>query len=249
LGAEDERGNTMLGKDSILRRLPVSLDPLQASYIDAIQLSVDFIDLTYQRIEKALGGLTLSADRELRLGPTALMDAWAMVDAVQRLRSLVNGMPRYKGRASSKSLFTRRTDGVKDLRNSFQHLVGDLPFLSRADLPVLGALTWIAPVDPNAGTMTVSTFISGQLRGVDPASAVTLPATVPERLGQIELWAAEKSVNLTKLYEAVADLVAAFEKAVLVAPADTPTAPFDTMASVTVQVAETGSEPPFPSAT
>lgn len=128
----------MIQPDSPLWKLPQGLDPVQASFFDAIRLSVQIIDVAYNRIKDALNRLTLETERSLRLGPIALMDAWALVDAVHRLRALVSGMPRYKQRAPSKGLFLRRTSSVEALRNSFQHLVNDLPALTQSDLPVLG---------------------------------------------------------------------------------------------------------------
>lgn len=172
----------MIQPNSLLWKLPQGFDPLQASFLDSIRLSVQFIGVVYDRIDDALIRLTLETDRSLGIGPIALMDAWALVDAVHRLRTLVSGMPRYKKRAPSKRLFLMRTAGVEALRNSFQHLVNDLPALTQSDLPVLGALTWVRPVSTTEKTLSIETFIPGQVRSVHPSSQVPVPSTVPDRL-------------------------------------------------------------------
>ncbi|HET6323607.1 MAG TPA: hypothetical protein VFG04_02810 [Planctomycetaceae bacterium] len=120
--------------------------------------------------------------------------------------------PGYKNRAPSKQLFLKRTAGVEELRNIFQHLVGDLPALTKADVPVLGSLSWLVPIDIEKRTFAASIFSPGRVRNLDPASVVELPAELPNELTQIELHLAEKTVNITSLRAAVADLVSALEK-------------------------------------
>ena len=232
----------MIQPDSPLWKLPQRLDPRQASFLDAIRLSVQFIDVAYNRIEDALIRLTLETDRSLRLGPIALMDAWALVDAVHRLRALVSGMPRYKKRAPSKGLFLRRTVDVDAMRNSFQHLVNDLPDLTQSDLPVLGALTWVRPISATEKTLSIETFMPGQVRRVHPSSQVTVPSSVPDRLSQIQLWAGDRSVDVSTLRLAVSELVLALDRAKTSIPVDLPLAPCDGMAQITIKLMP-GDEP------
>jgi hypothetical protein len=232
----------MIQPDSLLWKLPQGLDPCQASFLDAIRLSVQFIDVTYRRIEDALIRLTLETDRSLLLGPIALMDAWALVDAIHRLRALISGMPRYKKRAPSKGLFLRRTVDVAALRNSFQHLVNDLPALTQSDLPVLGALTWVRPISATEKTLSIETFIPGQVRGVHPSSQVAVPSSVPDRLSQIQLWAGDRSVDVSKLRHAVSELVLALQHTETSIPVDLPLAPCDAMAQITIKLMP-GDEP------
>lgn len=236
----------MIQPNSFLWKLPQGLDPLQASFLDAIRLSVQFIDVAYHRIEDALIRLTLETDRTLGLGPIALMDAWAFVDAVHRLRGLVSGMPRYKNRATSKRLFLMRTVGVEALRNSFQHLVNDLPSLTQSDLPVLGALTWVRPISATEKTLSIETFVPGQFRSVHPSSQVAVPSTVPDHLTQIQLWAGDRTVDVSKLRHAVSELVLAIEhSAVTPGPIDLPVAPCDVMARITIELTPGDSPDPL----
>ncbi|MGH9387159.1 MAG: hypothetical protein ACRD2N_23055 [Vicinamibacterales bacterium] len=227
----------LIRPDSPLWKLPHGLDPLQASFLDAIRLSVQFIDVAYNRVEDTLTNLKLDSDRALQLGPTALMDAWTIVDAVHRLRALVSGMPRYKNRAPSKRLFLMRTVGVEALRNSFQHLVNDLHERTQSDLPVLGALTWVRPINAKENTLSIETFIPGQFRSIDPSSVVEVPTTVPDRLGHIELWVGVHNVDVSKLRHAVCELVLALQNAAVSPdPAGSPPGPCDAMATITVML-------------
>ena len=202
-----EKRPRLIRSDSPIWKLPQGLDPLQASFLDAIRLSVQFVDVAYDRIETALTNLVLTTDRSQLLGPVALMDAWTIVDAVHRLRALISGMPRDKNRAPSKRLFLMRTVGVEALRNSFQHLVNDLHGRTQADLPVLGALTWVRPISATDKTLAIETFVPGQLRSIDPSSVVAVPSAVPDRLDQIELWVGVNHVDISKMRHAVYELV------------------------------------------
>ena len=221
--------------DSPLIRLPKTLPPVQACFLDAVRLSAQYIDLAYTRVENALTQLTLEHDRTLAIGSAAIMDTWTVVDTVHRLRALVAGLPGYRNRALSKRLFRDRTEGVEQLRNSFQHLVGDLPALTQSDAPVLGSLTWLRPVDIEKLTFSVWTFTPGRLRSIDPATIVQLPNEVPTELTQIELWLGDKSVNISKLRASVADLVFALENSLRLSSQDTPP-PCDALVFVKVEL-------------
>lgn len=76
-----EKRPRLIRSDSPIWKLPQGLDPLQASFLDAIRLSVQFVDVAYDRIETALTNLVLTTDRSQLLGPVALVDAWTIVDA------------------------------------------------------------------------------------------------------------------------------------------------------------------------
>ncbi len=228
---------------SPLWKLPQGLHPLQGGFFDAIRLSVQFIDVAHARLYEALTQLTLTSDRSLQIGPNALMDAWAIIDAVHRLRSLVRQLPRYKQRAPSKRLFMDKSQSVEQLRNSFQHLVSDLSGLTDSDLPVLGALTWVRPVDHERNRLSVSTFIPGQLKSIAPSSWVTVPSIVPDGVTQIELWHGDKSVSITMLHRAVSELVTALEGELAKFASDKAPAICDAMASVTLELVPEPSGP------
>jgi hypothetical protein len=99
---------------------------------------------------------------------------------------------------------------------------------------VFGALTWVRPINQTDSILAIETFIPGQLRGINASSVVIPPATVPDRLDQIQLWAGDKSVDLSKLRYAVCQLVVALEQAMT--PPSNTTAPCDGMAQVVIQI-------------
>jgi hypothetical protein len=166
----------LIRSDSPLIRLPRTVPAIQASLLDAVRLCAQFIDREYRRVEDSLTQITPDYDRALALGPAAIMDAWAIVDTVHRLRALVD---RVAGDRNQKRLFQKRTHDVEHLRNSFQHLVGDHRALTDADAPILGTLTWLCPVDIEKRTFCLWSFSPGRLRSVDPNSFVQLPAEIP----------------------------------------------------------------------
>jgi hypothetical protein len=131
---------------------------------------------------------------------------------VHRLRQLLTHLPGCRNRAPSKGLFLKRTESVEELRNNFQHLVGEISALTQADFPVLGSLTWLRPIDVERRTFSTWSFIPGRFRTLHPSSVVQLPTDVPTEITQIELWLADKGVNISSLRAAVADVVAALEE-------------------------------------
>lgn len=90
----------ILGPDSALRRVPVALDHCQRLFVDGRRFSIEMPDVAYTRLCASalqIGGQDL--DAELRPAPDTwsipviMLDAWSVVDAVQRLRTLIEGFP------------------------------------------------------------------------------------------------------------------------------------------------------------
>jgi hypothetical protein len=227
---------SIVATNSPLLNLPAGLPPLQASYLDALRISIHAADVAYERLVANLDGLNhASPDRQAR-GLSAHMDAWTVVDTVARLRALVQLTPGYKKKASSRKLFLKRTEVVRSLRNTFQHLDGDLGTLTAADAPVLGSLTWICPVAGSSEQMEIGFFMPGQFRSIDPTSIVQLPNSVPPLLGQVELWLGREAANISHLHSAVADLASALEKPLRSYAAAPGTTPSDIAGAIRVEL-------------
>lgn len=56
----------------------------------------------------------------------AFQDGWAFVDSINRLRRLLDHMPRMPKNSPRLQVFSRATTGIETLRNAIQHLDEEL---------------------------------------------------------------------------------------------------------------------------
>lgn len=71
----------LLGRDSVLRQIPVNVEPKQALFLDGIRHAVEIMDIAYSRLRDALTHLALHppASNELPdLSACAFLDAWML---------------------------------------------------------------------------------------------------------------------------------------------------------------------------
>lgn len=212
---DENRIGPMIKPGSPLLGLPGGLPPNQVKILDAIRLSAQWIDGCYLRLEALLESFGTHR------GPTphgsaalALADAWSVVDAVHRLRLLVSEFPGYKRRAPSKVLFLQRTEAVEPLRNTVQHLTGELARIVADDLPILGALTWLRVVDRARTLFDLHTLVPGQFRPTRSGANVHLPPSLGADIDHVTLWATGGHVDLTVVHRAVNALIATLESPV-----------------------------------
>lgn len=141
----------LLGRHSVLRRIPVNIDPKQAIFLDGIRHAVEIMDVAYSRLRDTLTNLALTpptSDELPDISSHIFLDAWAFVDAVDRFRMLYMQMPGMKRGAKKDGIPTLQeaTQEFRNLRNVADHLA------QRADLVVsrngaaLGELSWLTGV-------------------------------------------------------------------------------------------------------
>ncbi len=138
----------LLGRDSVLRRIPVNVAPKQALFLDGIRHAVEILDVTYGRLRDALTHLALNPPVQNELPDVfahIFLDAWGFVDAIDRFRMMYSQMPGIKFGNAKDGIPPLRevTQEFRNLRNVADHLA------QRADLVVsrngaaLGELTWL----------------------------------------------------------------------------------------------------------
>ena len=119
---------------SILRRIPLAVQPKQALFIDGIRYASDIIEVGYARLRQSLTEIALAppdSDQLAALSPAVFLDAWAVVDAVDRFRMLYQQMP---GIRSSEPELGKQTLAevaapFRDLRNVADHLAQRADFV------------------------------------------------------------------------------------------------------------------------
>ena len=138
----------LLGRDSVLRRIPVNVAPKQALFLDGIRHAVEILDVTYGRLRDALTHLALNppAPNELPdVFANVFLDAWGFVDAVDRFYKMYTQMPGIK--------FGNAKDGIPPLRevsqeflklrNVADHLAQRADFVVSRNGAAWGELTWL----------------------------------------------------------------------------------------------------------
>jgi hypothetical protein len=150
----------MISENSILRRLPPGIEPKQMVFLDGIRHSAEIAGIAYSRLEAILTWLVSnSKDRahpNSQAYIAAFMDAWALVDSVDRFRMLwkmLPGFPFSESGESSQTHFEEITQPIRNLRNVTDHLAQRADYVASAGNPVLGLLTWVTYPEgaPNHG--------------------------------------------------------------------------------------------------
>ena len=193
----------LLGRDSVLRQIPVNVAPKQALFLDGIRHAVEIMDVAYGRLRDALTHLALHppASNELPdLSAHVFLDAWGFVDAVDRFRMLYTQMPGIKFGAAKVGIPPLRevTQDFRNLRNVADHLA------QRADLVVsrngaaLGELTWLtgAQLQPEVIAWHC-TLRPGTLRFAPPTQTNPIVSTLDWPTDSIRLSAGGYEGNLS----------------------------------------------------
>ncbi len=194
----------MISQNSILRRLPPQLNRKQALFLDGIRHAVEIVDLAYTRLQATLTNIALGNQSEpLRenLFTPAFLDAWALVDAIDRFRALWDLMPNaQKGAvAPDAKSFKELSQPVRDLRNVADHLAQRADYVVARKGTALGELSWYTALN-HQGTEGLSCIIvpgtlgPGERQLVNPAGKTSTYPT-----GMIHLAAGEYRVCLSDL--------------------------------------------------
>lgn len=130
-------------KDSVLRTLPRSMELKQVLVFDRIRVAAEIADHAYERLVAKLTQIGIQEAMPAELDASEVIeDAWAVVDAIQRIRKLFMNMRGLKQNAPGLQQFYRGTAEIEALRHGTQHLDERICELEEQKLPVWGSLTW-----------------------------------------------------------------------------------------------------------
>lgn len=193
----------LLGRDSVLRQIPVNVEPKQALFLDGIRHAVEIMDVAYGRLRNALTQLALHppASNELPdLSAHAFLDAWSFVDAVDRFRMMYTQMPGMKlgaGRAGIPPL-REVIQEFRNLRNVADHLAQRADFVLSRNGAALGELTWLtgAQLQPEIVAWHC-TLRPGTLQSVPPTQTNPIVSALDWPTDSIRLSAGGYEGNLS----------------------------------------------------
>jgi hypothetical protein len=206
----------IINDDSPLRRLPSQLDRKQTLFLDAIRYSIEMADLAHRRLQSTLLEMTLDGDKtesnHLNF-VSAVLDAWSVIDAIHRLRGLLNQAPGVKKKAPGLRTFLQKTAEVEHLRNSVQHLNNQIETLVNKSLPVWGVLSWFTMRDIKSRRGHICTLMAGTMF---PSKGHTMVNPVGQKLvlpiDLITLSASGTSVSLSEAMRQVERLARGIEE-------------------------------------
>ena len=212
----------MLTTNSILRRLPPGLDQKQVVYLEGIRHCAEIVWLAYCRLEKAL---TMLVDKPGDASPEAddyteaFMDAWTVVDAIDRFRQLWSMFPgmQFADCTVTRPSFADISQEVRGLRNVTDHIAQRADHISASGNPVLGLLTWLtisatSPDQAYSCLLAPGTTKKTSWTAVNPAGK-EFTSYATGRTGLIHLAAGEHRSNLTAVIPEIRERVNRLEHA------------------------------------
>jgi hypothetical protein len=236
----------VLDPNSPLHRLPAGLHRRQKLMLDGIATSIDMATMSYARLQNSLlafsRGIAQGQPQSTALGALVMMDAWMIIDAVNRLRALVEATRGLK-RGPAVISFYRSVEDVETLRNAVQHLPGEVAELEKNGRPLWGSLSWHYRESPDAKTGDILLLVPGTIaptEGLPMVSPWGKEVEIP--IGLVELTAAEMTVCLSSVAHAVERFAERLERAAATAFAALPGDAVDQFVTLDLPV-DSGSPP------
>lgn len=194
----------MISRDSRLRRLPAALDRKQALFLDGIRHAGEIAGLAYPRLQATLTRIAtqdLAPDAADQLYTSAFLDAWSLVDVIDRFRALWVLLPGggFKPTLPGEKSFAELSQPIRDLRNVADHLAHRADYVVARSGTAPGVLSWFTPTDIANPKGVICTIVPGTLQkrstpSVNPAGQkIDLPS------GLIQLSAGEHTANISEV--------------------------------------------------
>lgn len=175
-------------------------------FLDGIRHASEIAWLAYFRLEATLTWIVDNVEGSSpnsQAYTAAFMDAWAVVDSIDRFRMLWKmfpGMVHTDGSNPEDKSFEEISSPVRNLRNVTDHLAQRADYVAASGNPVLGLLTWITyPRDTNnygfSCVLAPGTRANVNWTLVNPANGGFFSSA--KRTGVIHLAAGEHRANLS----------------------------------------------------
>jgi len=202
----------MFKPDSPFLNLPANLDRKQAFYLDGIRHAFEIIDYAFFRLSSSLNelGKNYSENNRPTSYVTYYLDAWAFVDALDRLVAL------WKLQPSANTIpdpwkpdkFKEQMRHIRDIRNVSDHLAQRADQIISKNATALGELSWITVINIDPPEMK-SCFIRPGVLSPSIKFQMNIPKQnlfITNGAGNILLKAHTYTANLSEAYQQVIGL-------------------------------------------
>ena len=206
----------MISEDSLLRRLPILLNKKQALFLDGIRHASELSHYAYVRLAESLAEIAVDARYQQEGGSFThpFLDAWAVVDGIDRLRSLLKLMPglKFAPVQPGETTFFERTQPIRDLRNVADHLAQRADYVIARNGTALGILSWITPLGDDNKRARSSVILPGTLPEFSQPFVQPVGQKIERPSDQIVLAAGEYSASLSDVIRDSARMVNRLEE-------------------------------------
>ncbi|MES2483963.1 MAG: hypothetical protein V4609_18410 [Pseudomonadota bacterium] len=194
----------MLAPNSVLRRLPVELDRKQALFFDGIRHAAEIAEFAHARLRRTLTEIALREEQPWSgegLSTSAFLDAWSLVDVIDRFRALWLLLPHAvpDSLPAGTKTFSEIAQPIRALRNVADHLAQRAEYVLAQEGTALGVLSWCTVLEPDRTKAVICTIVPGTMQrrsvpGMNPAGrAMDLPT------GLIQLTAGEHTACVSEV--------------------------------------------------
>lgn len=177
---------------------PAFMPRAQVLYLDGIDESLSMAEIAYERLRANL----LTYDSATQRPSAILLDAWSIVDVLNRLRALVP-CPGMQNTPAVKALLMA-LGPIEEPRNAVQHLHNrEIRKIADTGRPVWGTLSWVVPPSEEGGKGVIGGLYPGTLAPVKGMPLVNPAGRECERpVGLVTLTAADQTICLSELVAA-----------------------------------------------
>lgn len=207
----------LFSSDSPFLHLPFRLDGKQKLFLDGMRHSAELADFAYDRLAATLATLAQNARVQQTRGEftAAFLDAWAVVDGIDRFRTLLKLMPNLTllPPADGKRTFEERMQVIRGLRNVADHLAQRADYVVAQRGTALGILSWLMPLSEDGTRGRTCVIVPGTLPEYSQPFVQPVGRTIERPCGQIHLKAGEHSASLSEAVRDTRQMVGHMEAA------------------------------------
>ncbi|WP_062063829.1 hypothetical protein [Cellvibrio sp. OA-2007] len=202
----------MLSTNSSFRRVPNTLNPKQTVFIDGIRHAADIIEISYSRMRELLTEIALSppqSDKLQTVIPYVFLDAWAMVDAIHKLRNLYIKFPHAIKEPLTEGVrsFSDSLEQVIDIRNIADHPHQRFDSVISKGGAAFGVMTWMTVFNSTPLEAYFCTLQPGTLKSEPKFKRPEILAELELPTDRICLSLGGKTANLSESYTYIESIV------------------------------------------
>lgn len=170
--------------------------------LEALVCLIKMIDIGYLRL---VGMLKNKEGIEL-VSEETLMETWAIVSNLNRLRCILGKISGIKKNNSWFRLISRQIDSVEPSRHFIEHYDRSFESILTDVKPVLGHISWIRPKGEKE--IEIQLIIPGRLRLFKGLGAVNpVGKQIRDSVDQITIFLGNNELNISNLYYELSDFV------------------------------------------
>jgi hypothetical protein len=170
-----------------------SKDIRQVKCFDGLHYSFEFLKYNYSLLYESCVGIRNDQKNII----SALSQCWSFIDAVHRIREIVQALPGLSKNSNELKRFLKTTEIAEAYRHYIQHLRGELSKKEINSFPVWGSLGWVDLDDPDRSYLVI---IGAQIERTSHSGCV-FDKWAGKWVSKVCLGVDGKSFNFDPIYE------------------------------------------------